>query len=70
MVLDEPTASLDAENRALVIDMIKEIRANGSAFIGIFHDALTERLWVNLEIELVQAGEVNNRLCEEGNVWA
>jgi alpha-D-ribose 1-methylphosphonate 5-triphosphate synthase subunit PhnL len=39
MILDEPTASLDARNREAVIQLIKERKAQGAAFIGIFHDA-------------------------------
>jgi alpha-D-ribose 1-methylphosphonate 5-triphosphate synthase subunit PhnL len=39
MLLDEPTASLDPENRRVVLDLINEARANGAAIIGIFHDA-------------------------------
>lgn len=39
LLLDEPTASLDAANRAVVIAMINEAKAAGSAIIGIFHDA-------------------------------
>ncbi len=38
MLLDEPTASLDETNRQVVLDMIGEARAAGSALIGIFHD--------------------------------
>jgi alpha-D-ribose 1-methylphosphonate 5-triphosphate synthase subunit PhnL len=38
MLLDEPTASLDGENRAVVIDLIREALARGAAMIGIFHD--------------------------------
>jgi alpha-D-ribose 1-methylphosphonate 5-triphosphate synthase subunit PhnL len=38
MLLDEPTASLDAANRATVIKMIGEARAAGAAIVGIFHD--------------------------------
>jgi alpha-D-ribose 1-methylphosphonate 5-triphosphate synthase subunit PhnL len=38
MLLDEPTASLDAENRATVIELIKEACASGAAIVGIFHD--------------------------------
>lgn len=41
MLLDEPTASLDAANRATVSQLIAETRAAGSAVIGIFHDART-----------------------------
>jgi alpha-D-ribose 1-methylphosphonate 5-triphosphate synthase subunit PhnL len=39
LLLDEPTASLDATNRAVVIAMIREAKAAGAAIIGIFHDA-------------------------------
>ena len=39
MLLDEPTASLDAANREVVIGMIAEAKARGAAIIGIFHDA-------------------------------
>lgn len=38
LLLDEPTASLDAENRQTVVDLITEARQNGSAIVGIFHD--------------------------------
>lgn len=39
LLLDEPTASLDAENRRTVIDLIGEAKARGAAIVGIFHDA-------------------------------
>lgn len=38
LLLDEPTASLDADNRAVVIALIQEAKARGAALIGIFHD--------------------------------
>ena len=38
LLLDEPTASLDAGNRAVVIGLIEEAKRAGSAIIGIFHD--------------------------------
>ncbi len=38
LLLDEPTASLDAMNREVVIDLIAEAKAAGTAIIGIFHD--------------------------------
>ncbi|KII14395.1 phosphonate C-P lyase system protein PhnL [Phaeobacter sp. S60] len=38
MLLDEPTASLDAKNRATVLSLIEEAKARGAAIIGIFHD--------------------------------
>lgn len=39
LLLDEPTASLDARNREVVIAMIAEKKAQGVALLGIFHDA-------------------------------
>lgn len=39
MLLDEPTASLDAANRAVVLDLILQAKARGAAILGIFHDA-------------------------------
>ena len=39
LLLDEPTASLDAENRAVVIDMVRDAKANGTAIVAICHDA-------------------------------
>jgi alpha-D-ribose 1-methylphosphonate 5-triphosphate synthase subunit PhnL len=38
LLLDEPTASLDADNRLTVVSLINESRAWGSAIVGIFHD--------------------------------
>lgn len=38
MLLDEPTASLDAANREVVIALIVEAKARGAALVGIFHD--------------------------------
>lgn len=38
LLLDEPTASLDAANREVVLDLIVEAKARGAAIIGIFHD--------------------------------
>jgi alpha-D-ribose 1-methylphosphonate 5-triphosphate synthase subunit PhnL len=39
LLLDEPTASLDAENRAVVIEMINQTKAKGTAIIAICHDS-------------------------------
>ena len=38
LLLDEPTASLDADNRAVVVALIREAVAQGRCLIGIFHD--------------------------------
>ena len=39
LLLDEPTAALDAANREVVATLIEEARAAGTAVVGIFHDA-------------------------------
>jgi alpha-D-ribose 1-methylphosphonate 5-triphosphate synthase subunit PhnL len=39
LLLDEPTAALDAENRAVVVAMINEAKSRGTAVIAICHDA-------------------------------
>jgi len=38
LLLDEPTASLDATNRRVVNEMIAAKKAEGVAMLGIFHD--------------------------------
>ncbi len=39
LLLDEPTASLDDINREVVLSMIEAAKSNGTAIVGIFHDA-------------------------------
>jgi alpha-D-ribose 1-methylphosphonate 5-triphosphate synthase subunit PhnL len=39
LLVDEPTASLDAVNRAVVVAMINEAKARGIAIVAICHDA-------------------------------
>lgn len=38
LLLDEPTASLDATNRDTVLTLIEEAKKRGAAIVGIFHD--------------------------------
>jgi alpha-D-ribose 1-methylphosphonate 5-triphosphate synthase subunit PhnL len=38
LLLDEPTASLDKDNRFTVIDLIREAKTRGAAIVGTFHD--------------------------------
>lgn len=50
LLLDEPTASLDAENRAVVVAMVREAKARGTAIVAICHDeevrdAIADRLF-------------------------
>lgn len=52
MLLDEPTASLDATNRAVVLDLIREAKARGAAILGIFHDAEARRAVCDREVDV------------------
>jgi alpha-D-ribose 1-methylphosphonate 5-triphosphate synthase subunit PhnL len=38
LLLDEPTASLDAGNREIVVALIRDAVADGRCVVGIFHD--------------------------------
>ena len=38
LLLDEPTASLDDENRSRVMGLIREARSYGSAILAVFHN--------------------------------
>jgi alpha-D-ribose 1-methylphosphonate 5-triphosphate synthase subunit PhnL len=57
LLLDEPTASLDAANRATVVELVREAKAAGAAILGVFHDrdvrdAVADRL---IDIEALRA---------------
>ena len=52
MLLDEPTASLDAQNREVVISLIEEARQAGSALIGIFHDEVVRERAATRRIDI------------------
>lgn len=43
LLLDEPTASLDAANRAVVLQMIAQKKAANTGMLGIFHNADTRK---------------------------
>ncbi|ETA52100.2 phosphonate C-P lyase system protein PhnL [Ponticoccus alexandrii] len=52
LLLDEPTASLDATNRAVVLDLIEAAKARGAAVVGIFHDAEARHRVCDREIDV------------------
>lgn len=52
LLLDEPTASLDAANRQIVVEMIGEARAAGAAIVGIFHDRSVREAVCTRELDL------------------
>ena len=52
LLLDEPTASLDAENRGRVIGLIETARSRGSAIIAVFHDEAERHMVCTRDIAL------------------
>lgn len=62
LLLDEPTAALDAGNRRLVAELIVDARSRGCAIVGIFHDeevreAVASRLF---KVERMQVSDVHH----------
>ena len=54
MLLDEPTASLDAANRETVLSLIEEAKARGAAIVGIFHDEAARDRVADREVDVAQ----------------
>ena len=54
LLLDEPTASLDAANRQTVLEMIEAAKQRGCAIIGIFHDQAAREAVCDREIDVSQ----------------
>ena len=52
LLLDEPTASLDATNREVVLSLIEEAKDRGAAIIGIFHDEAARDRVCDREIDV------------------
>ena len=56
LLLDEPTASLDAGNRDAVTALIRDAVARGAAVLGVFHDATVRGAVATREVDLASAG--------------
>ncbi len=52
LLIDEPTASLDRQNRDRVLELIDEARCQGSAILGVFHDEQERNRVCSREITL------------------
>ena len=52
LLLDEPTASLDATNRAVVLELISAAKARGASIVGIFHDEAARDQVCDREIDV------------------
>ncbi len=57
LLLDEPTASLDAMNRKVVVELIHEACERGCAVVGIFHDDDTRRAVAHRSVIMSRPGE-------------
>ena len=53
-MLDEPTASLDATNAKVVVELINEAKVAGAAIAGIFHDEPVRQAVGNREIDVAR----------------
>jgi len=54
LLLDEPTASLDARNVQVVLELIEEAKSRGTAIIGIFHDEHVREKVADVVINLAE----------------
>lgn len=52
LLLDEPTASLDAGNREVVLTLVEEAKARGAAILGIFHDEAARARVCDREVDV------------------
>jgi alpha-D-ribose 1-methylphosphonate 5-triphosphate synthase subunit PhnL len=54
LLLDEPTASLDAKNREVVLGLIEAAKARGAAIVGIFHDEAARNRVCDREVDVTR----------------
>lgn len=52
LLLDEPTASLDAKNREVVLGLIEAAKMRGAAIVGIFHDEAARARLCDREVDV------------------
>jgi alpha-D-ribose 1-methylphosphonate 5-triphosphate synthase subunit PhnL len=54
LLLDEPTASLDADNRAVVVDIVRERKRQGAAVVAIVHDDDVREQIADVSVDVTQ----------------
>lgn len=52
LLLDEPTASLDANTKREVVSLIKDLKTEGTSMIGVFHDHDTMKILADKQFDL------------------
>ncbi len=56
LLLDEPTASLDAGSAEAALGLLRELRRQGTAMVGVFHDRLLVEATADREVRLRAPG--------------
>ncbi|MFF2124202.1 ABC transporter ATP-binding protein [Streptomyces olivochromogenes] len=69
VILDEPVSALDSANRVQILQILKELRADGVALVFISHDlgsvaGVADRIAVLYRGELVEAGTARDVISE------
>lgn len=62
LLLDEPTASLDNKNRDVVVQLIEEAKARGTAVVGIFHDDDVRQAVANKTVKMSSLAHQQERI--------
>jgi ABC-type glutathione transport system ATPase component len=74
VILDEPVSALDSANRVQILEIVKELRAAGVAFVFISHDlgsvaGIADRIAVLYQGELVEAGFARDVITNPGHPY-
>jgi alpha-D-ribose 1-methylphosphonate 5-triphosphate synthase subunit PhnL len=54
LLIDEPTASLDAHNRTVVVELVRERKTQGTAIVAIMHDDDVREAVTDTNIDVTQ----------------
>lgn len=74
VILDEPVSALDSANRVQVLEILKELRADGVALVFISHDlgsiaGTADRIAVLYQGELVEVGAARDVITRPQHVY-
>ncbi|HVW42466.1 MAG TPA: ABC transporter ATP-binding protein [Amycolatopsis sp.] len=74
VILDEPVSALDSANRVQILEIVKELRATGVAFVFISHDlgsvaGIADRIAVLYQGELVETGPAREVVTEPSHAY-
>ncbi|MEU0969372.1 ABC transporter ATP-binding protein [Streptomyces sp. NPDC005917] len=74
VILDEPVSALDSANRVQILQILKELRASGTALVFISHDlgsvaGIADRIAVLYQGELVEVGAARDVITDPRHVY-